>query len=317
MNYLKNDGKIHISLASDAGNVQAMATVIASALHNKNADNFYVFHLLLAGEADDDLQEKLKKCTIGFEDSCQINFIYLKDKFSNINLGNYITYAAYFRMMLPSLLPDLEKIIYIDTDTLVRQDLRELWNFDIGENYIAGVPNYYGGIIQRKKYKLSGFLSTDFYINSGVMLMNLKEWRASGIEQKCLAKIGDRDLCKIETGDQVILNFVCYPKIAFLPCKWNVTESKVRSHNGYIRRYDIFYSSGELSEALNNPAVFHWTGSQKPWKYYDVPLAHEWFRYYLKTSPSGEPLQRESSLKGRIKNLVRLIIGLWRDGRVY
>jgi len=242
------NSKVHISLASDAKNVPAMATAIVSALHNKNTDVYYVFYLLLAGEIGDDLREKLKKCTLGFEESCQINFIDLKDKFNNINLGNYITYAAYFRIMLPSLLPDLEKIIYIDTDTLIRQDLRELWNFDIGENYIAAVPNYYGGVAQRKKCWRVGFLTTDFYINSGVMLMNLKEWRASGIEQKCLAKIGDRNLCKIEKGDQVILNFVCYPKIAFLPCKWNVAESKMRSYNGYIRRCDIFYSELSLEK---------------------------------------------------------------------
>jgi len=262
------------------------------------------------------LQQKLKDCAKGFEESCQINLIDLKDKFSNINLGNYITYAAYFRIMLPSLLPNLEKIIYIDTDTLVREDLSELWDFDIGENYIAAVPNYYGGVTQRKKHKRAGFLSTDFCINSGVMLMNLKEWRTNDIEQKCLAKIGDKKLCKIEAGDQVILNFVCYPKIAFLPCKWNVTESKIRSYNGYIRRYDIFYSAGELNEAWNNPAIFHWTGPKKPWKYYDVPLAHEWFRYYIKT-PMKEPLQREANIKNGIKNIIRLLIGFWRDGITY
>jgi lipopolysaccharide biosynthesis glycosyltransferase len=308
--------KIHISLASDARNVSAMGVAIVSALHNKNADNFYVFHLLLAGEVNDDLQKKLKDCAKGFEESCQINLIDLKDKFSNMDLGSYITSAAYFRMMLPSLLPDLEKIIYIDTDTLVRQDLKELWNFDIGENYIAAVPNYYGGVIQRKKYKRAGFLSTDFCINSGVMLVNLKEWRANDIEQKCLAKIGNEKLCKIETGDQVILNFVCYPKVAFLPCKWNVAENKMRSHNGYIRRYDIYYSAGELSEAWNKPAIFHWTGPKKPWKYYDVPLAHEWFRYYIKTPLGIEcgALPRESSIGGIVKNLIRLIIGFWRDG---
>jgi lipopolysaccharide biosynthesis glycosyltransferase len=132
-----------------------------------------------------------------------------------------------------------------------------------------------------------------------------------------LEKIGNKDLCKIEAGDQVILNFVCYPKIAFLPCKWNVTESKMRSYNGYIRRYDIYYSAGELDEAWVNPAIFHWTGPQKPWKYYDVPLAHEWFRYYLKTPMGGELLQRETSVKGKIRNLIRIVIGYLRDGRVY
>ncbi|GBU23582.1 glycosyl transferase [Fibrobacteria bacterium R8-3-H12] len=308
--------KIHISLASDARNVAAMATAIVSSLHNKNADDFYVFYLLLAGEVGIDLQKKLHDCAVGFEESCEINFIDLKDKFSNIDLGCYITYAAYFRIMLSSILPNLEKIIYIDTDTLVRQNLTELWNFDIGENYIAGVPSF-SWQYHRAKYKRANFLTTDFCINSGVMLMNLKEWRANGIEQKCLDKIGDKKLGKIEKGDQVILNFVCYPKIGFLPCKWNMSYDKIQNYNGYLRKYDLFFSAGELNDAWNNPAIFHWTGPRKPWMYYNVPLAHEWFRYYIKTPfAHNRHLQRTSCIKSKFSELIRIAMSIIKSGNL-
>lgn len=309
--------KIHISLASDGMGVLAMATVIVSALHNKDADSFYVFHLFLSGDVNSESQQKLRDCAKGFEESCQINLVDLKDKFNNIKANNHITFATYFRFLISSSLPDLEKIIYIDIDILVRHSLKELWNFDIGENYIAGVLDYLGGyfndMARRKKRMQAGFKSLDFYVNAGVLLMNLKKMRADCIEQKCLEKVGDKNL----SDDQIILNFICYPKIAFLPCKWNFTENKMRSHNGYIRRYDIFYSPGELNEAWANPAIFHWIGYRKPWKYYDIPLAHEWFRYYLKTPMGGEFLQREASMKSKIRRFFQSLVGVWRDGCVY
>jgi lipopolysaccharide biosynthesis glycosyltransferase len=311
------EDRIHISLASDSNGIHAMATAIVSALHNKNSSNFYVFHLFLSGEVEGDLQQKLRDCIKGFESSCQINLLNLKDKFSNITLASWATYVTYFRLVIPSSLPNLERIIYIDTDILVRHDLSELWNFDIGENYIAAVPDSFGGYFsdaaKRKERMKAGFTDLNFYINAGVLLMNLKKIREDNIEQKCLEKVGDKRL----RDDQFILNYICYPKIAFLHCKWNFTENKMRSYNGYIRRYDIFYSPGELNEAWSNPAIFHWIGPKKPWKYYDLPLAHEWFRYYLKTPMGGEILQRETCMKGKIRRFIQGIIGLWRDGNVY
>lgn len=305
------DNNIHIALASDSINIPAMATSVVSALHNKNKDSFYIFYLLIAGEVSNDLREKLKNCISGFEKNCQINLIDLGNKFNNINLGNYISYAAYFRLVLSSLLPNLEKIIYIDTDTIVKQDLNELWYFDIDENYIAGVPAIWGGKLGGEVLYKAGFKSTDFFINSGVLLMNLIEWRKNDIEQKCLAKIGDKELCKIERGDQIILNFICYPNIGFLPVKWNMNKDFIQNFNGYFRKGDTFYSAGEINEAWNNPAIFHWTGPNKPWLYYDVPLAHEWFRYYNKTPFGDKPLQRKSCIKSNfrksIKNLIRII----------
>jgi lipopolysaccharide biosynthesis glycosyltransferase len=304
------ENKIHIALASDSRGAQAMATTIVSALHNKNTGNFYTFHLFLAGEISGDLQQKLRACAKGFEESCQINLIDLKDKFSDIKLSNHVTYATYFRLLIPSSLPNLAKIIYIDIDTLVRQDLEGLWNFDVGENYIAAVPDYYGIIEERKKYEQAHLPDMDFYINAGVLLMNLERMRQDSIEQKCLAKVGDKNLY----DDQVILNFICYPKIAFLPCKWNVLPGNVVGYRGHIRRYDILYSPGELNDAWANPAIFHWGGPGKPWKYYDVPLAHEWFRYYLKNPMSGAPLQRKpyNTVKGKFKNLLKNIAGFLR-----
>ena len=314
---MSNDTKlneINIALASDLNNIHALATAVVSALHSKNKDSRYIFYLLLSGEVDDNLLKKITNCAKGFEECCQINFLNLKDKFNNIDLKSYITYAAYFRIMLPSLLPCVKKIIYIDTDTIIRCDLKELWDFNIDKNYIAAVPNYLGMIINRKTYIKAGFKSMEFYINSGVMLMNLEEWRANNIEQRCLEKIGDKNLCKIDTGDQVIINLICYPNIAFLPCKWNMSCNKVRSYNGYIRMYDIFCSPGELSESYNNPAVFHWNGPNKPWIYYDVPLAHEWFRYYIKTPFCNNHLQRKSSIKGKTRNFIRKVLNTLRNG---
>lgn len=299
--------RIPVVLASDNNQVHAMATVITSALLSANSDTAYDFFCLLAEDVAAENRERLLKCQ-SLKSETSVTLVDMKPLFEPLRLeyhktsgiGYSISTATLYRILIPSILKSFDRAIYIDTDIIVRRDLKELFDQDIGESLLAGVPSAWTAEKKnRAKWtKLGKFQSLDEYVNAGVLLLNLKRMRELDIEKKCLDLMAKNvQLLKLD-GDQAILNFACQGKISFLPFRCNVTASNLK----HRKSLPIFFSEGEVQSALSDPLIFHWTGPLKPWKYYDVPLAHEWWKVYRR-SPFGDiPLNRmsKSDWRGRI-----------------
>ena len=96
--------------------------------------------------------------------------------------GNY-SVACYLRLLSPSLLPNLEKVLYLDCDLVVNGSIKELWNLDISNYSMAALPD---ALLSYNIVK--DYLNYDYYkegyINSGVLLINLKYWRENNIQEK-------------------------------------------------------------------------------------------------------------------------------------
>ncbi|MCQ2107897.1 MAG: glycosyltransferase family 8 protein [Fibrobacter sp.] len=289
--------KIPVALASDGNQIHAMATVITSAIINAHDGTFYDFYCLISSDVSEDQRARLKACE-AIRHNCVINLVEMDEYFKNIeyshnNFTHSITTATLFRLKIPSVLTQIDKLLYIDTDIIVRDDLSDLYNFDMGDSYLAGVPAVWAHANRKDREKWlnrTGIPEMDYYVNAGVLIMNLKEMRANDIEKKCFDLIGYEKFKGLD-GDQLILNYTCYGRITFLPCKYNVTASNMK----HFESMRVVFSGKEISEAINNPTILHWTGAGKPWKYYDVLLAHEWWRYYKASPYKDVPLHRESN----------------------
>lgn len=286
---------IVIALSSDNNQINAMATVMTSVILNENS--FVEFFCLLSKDVSAKNRNKLLECKNIKAACCSVTLIDMDFPNTKIQyskrrgLIHCITTPALYRLKLPSILCDYDKVIYLDTDVLVRGALSDLWNIDISGYYFAGVPIAWAQINKRNRnkwLKISHILTMDNYVNSGVLLMNLKMMREHDIEKKCISLIGNKNFLELDPADQIILNFVCVNNIAFLPYKFNVTASNKKEP----KKMQAFYSPKEIQDSCDNPVIFHWTGANKPWKFYDIFLAHEWFRYYMR-SPFGKvPLVR-------------------------
>lgn len=292
--------KIPVVLASDNNQVHAMATVISSALLSANSDTAYDFFCLIAEDVSAENRERLLRCQ-NIKSGTSITLVNMKPWLEPLRLeyhktsgiGYSISTATLFRILIPSILTHFNRALYIDTDIVVRHDLQELFGWNLGDNLLAGVPAAWTVKKRnRAKWMNAGkFQSLDEYVNAGVLLLNLKLMRELDIEKKCLELMTKNvRLLKLD-GDQSVLNFVCQGKISFLPFRCNVTASNLK----HRKSLPIFFSEGEVQSALCDPLIFHWTGPLKPWKYYDVPLAHEWWKFYRR-SPFGDiPLNRMST----------------------
>lgn len=163
--------------------------------------------------------------------------------------------SAYYRLILPELLPELEKILYIDCDLLVLDDAGKLFDIGLQGRTCAAAnskrrPEHYARIGLDPKYA---------YFNSGVMLFDPAKMHRENHIGRFIAlfrELGD----KIKYPDQDILNLAYAEDHVKLPLRWNLTTSVYRNPPEEKR-----YSEEETVAALKDPGICHFTGGHKPW----------------------------------------------------
>lgn len=175
------------------------------------------------------------------------------------NQVGHITMTATYRLFAPFILKDLDKVIYLDCDILVLDDIKKLWERDV--KYIGGVID---GLYKHNAQK-NDLHHT--YINSGVMVLNLKNLK----KLNYLERIEQTQNGEYNIGllDQDIINIAFEKEIELLPEVWNV-PAKIYSE-----------TTEEMMQARNHPSIVHWCGWQKPWKD-DVWFGKQWKEFEVK-----------------------------------
>ncbi len=258
--------KIPIALITDENFAPYCATTMASVLRNAGKDTELSFYILTEGLSQT-VKDKFNELRAIKE--CSIDYILInKDDFRGLPKCHHIPVESYYRFKLFSSLPDLDKVLYLDSDMVVLGDVGEIFNINI-DNYYAGmvidaVKNL-GTIISDAKIKLQMPIESE-YFNAGVMLVNLAKCREYNIGQQ-LFEWAKNNISKLTWADQDVINVVMNGYIKELPEKYNVQLS-YRTTN--VR----------LSE-LDEIKVIHYCGSYKPWNMRGMFLSeHFWDNYY-------------------------------------
>ena len=110
-----------------------------------------------------------------------------------------------------------------------------------------------------------------FYINAGVLLINLDAWRKNDLFTK-LVEFTLQNAKKIAIGDQDVINQVCFGKIKQLDYKWNVQDSFYRTEPERAANPNC----EQIIKAAENPAIIHYTQAKKPWNSTGMPRANDW-----------------------------------------
>ncbi|MCL1998686.1 MAG: glycosyltransferase family 8 protein [Turicibacter sp.] len=260
---------IPIVLISDEKFLIGTHTTINSILINSFENTKYVFYLLTP--------ETVTQSDLA-------NIFTTVQKFPNssiehVNMGLKPTLtkknwksAARFKFRIPDVITDHDKCLYLDSDVCVTADLTDLFNTELAQNYIAGVRSFLIGKSQNHHYNI-GLPNLMQYVNTGVLLMNLKTMRDEDVSSKFLSAIDDGTDYKYV--DQDCINKVCYNRIQLLPTKFNVTcvtYDLLSEGRGYTQ---------EADEILNNPVIIHYTRKLKPWK----AISNKQDLYWHKVSP--------------------------------
>ncbi|MBD2346779.1 glycosyltransferase family 8 protein [Anabaena subtropica] len=247
-----------------------------------------------------------------------------KSNLKNLQTSSSITVTAYYRILIPELLPaTIEKAIYIDSDVIVRNSLQELWNIEIDDNYLLAIPDMGAPYVSSPRglinYKELGINPDCKYFNSGVLVMNLKKWRKEATSQKIFEYL-DKYKKYIRWHDQDAMNAILAGQWKTIDSRWNQMP--------YLFKYpswqDSPFSEEEYNKLVHHPFIIHFSSRDKPWHdNCNHPEKHLFFEYLDSTIWSNwreeqvAKKQRQQKMavfkkvyiafKQRIKSLLRKI----------
>lgn len=255
---------LHIAVASDENYARFVACLMASVIKNNSHFRKITFHLLNNGISHDSLG-KIQSHLSDRHELCIYDISDLETRLA-VEVPPTIALTAYARLFMNRLIDeDIDKILYLDTDIIVVGKLNNLWETDLRNNLAGGCLDVFEGNSAKTDVGLD---ASDPYINSGVLLINLKLWRDERIDRKFVDFLKLHD-GKVHHHDQGIINGVCKNRIVILPPQFNM-HSTVFSHpyRLIVRIIQPYYDYIQFSEALTSPVVIHFTEGfyNRPWK---------------------------------------------------
>lgn len=185
------------------------------------------------------------------------------------------TPAMWYRILLPELLLDIDRVLYLDVDTVALDSLEALWETDISVNHVAAVTNVFEPWAAARPAEL-GLAGSAAYFNTGVMLMNLALMRRDGTSDALRQVAVDRG-DELLWPDQDAFNLVLGHRRLALHPRWNCMNSVM-----HLPESIKVFGAETVAEARRRPAIRHFEGPgvNKPWHPHcdralrDVYLAH-------------------------------------------
>jgi lipopolysaccharide biosynthesis glycosyltransferase len=298
-----NSTKTTISIATtiDINYIQHLGVMLSSLFENNLKSRFKIY--LIINFTENKELRKIQKLINRYNH--QIDIIKVDESLLvSCKVTGHVTLATYYRLLIPNLINQtVAKVLYIDADIIIKNEIYELWNIVLDdETIVAAVeePLF-------NRHIALGVPETAKYFNAGVMLINLVAWRQNDISTKAIRFI-ELNNERIMFWDQDVLNFLLYDKWLTLNPKWNVTTPLFT-----INADKLKMSENELNQILNQPNIIHFTGSSKPWHYLNThPFKSEYYKY-LKLTPWKNFKHPEETvwhqIKQSVKQLVNLIYG--------
>ena len=274
------NGPIHVCLIGDDGycdKIVALIQGIREAQSRRTIVHVVGFEMseksinLIRSQTGDSVEVTVENASREYVDKCMDAGGYERDK------KRYtVPPTGLLKFFLPEILPNLDKVLYIDGDIMLLGRIDSLFDTDISEVFCAAVPDI-GSITMLGKETFKIMQGNPRYFNSGVLLLNLKRLRdnkVSDILYRTKKGLSDRSLM-----DQDVFNIVFDKNTKLLPCRYNhMTSLHYRIKSGGIsleqvnKLYGTKYTS--LKEAANDVVLLHFAGNKKPWK----PELPEWRR---------------------------------------
>lgn len=271
--------RLNVAYSTDENYAKhACVSMVSLFEHNKNFDIIHVYII----DNNITIETKKKFLDIAKKYNRDIEFISFDILYKGLALNDKYPASAYARLSL-SRISEINKILYLDCDTIINYSLEELWNINIDSYLIAGVHD------NPKKYMVSiiGMNENHKYINSGVLLINLEEWRKIKIENNFIDFI-KKYKGEIPHEDQGVINGVCKDRILIIEPKFNMMPQMIYMSSEKIKKLatiNQYYSQEELNDAIERPVIIHYTGLfyNRPWnKSCDHPYKNEYIRYLKK-----------------------------------
>lgn len=256
--------EIPIFFTIDDAYAPFLGVALNSAVKNSSADRKYKAIVLHDNLSDANIKKLKSLETENFQielTPMKANFEVLDDRMSNRLRCDYFTLTIYFRLFIPAMFPEYDKGIYIDSDVVLTDDIAKLFDTDIGDNFIGACNDLsIADIPPLVAYTENAVgVKGKEYINSGVLLMNLKKMRECDFEGHFLNLLNTYHFDSI-APDQDYINAMCNGKIYYLDEVWDAMPN-------------------EAKPPIKDTKIIHYNLFSKPWCYDNIQYEEFFWKY--------------------------------------
>lgn len=276
---------IAVALAANDRYVPYVATVLTSIYeHSSKSHNYDI--LIMNKDITSANQTRLKRI---FQDhhNFSLRFVDIsryETRFQNLFLRGHFSIETWFRLLMPEIMPDYDKVIYLDSDLVVNADLAELYHTNLKDYLLAAchdadTAGLYNGYDPHKRSYMDQVLKLHNpydYFQAGVIVFNLAEFRKNFSTTEMFQLAASREW---ELLDQDVLNCLAQGKVKFIDMAWNVMYDWKNIRIKDIISHAPKHLADEYAAARKSPNIIHYAGPDKPWHDPSVDFG-EVFWYY-------------------------------------
>lgn len=252
---------MHVLFCANDSYIQH-AAVAATSLLEVSGPGPVVIHLMTSARPGKN--ERMLAKTLRAFSNVRLEIYRIKDeRISEVLTDSHLTAEAYLRFLAPEVLDDsISRVIYLDCDLIVLDDLHQLWMVDLHGHAVGAVAecDWMGASTENRLTRL-GIPRDHVYVNSGVLLMDLTRWRHEMLADRLFRFVREKGP-ELPYLDQDALNAVLPTQISLLDRRWNVQAMFFGRWFRKAMRQD--YEA--TRNARRNPGIVHYTTASKPWQ---------------------------------------------------
>lgn len=262
--------EIPVFFAADDNHCPFLAVALQSLIDNSSGANRYSVKVLNTDISEEN-KRRLADCR---RDNVDIEFVdmtghirKMKDKLYARDLDSK---TSYFRLFIPNLYQQYDKVIYLDSDVVLLDDIAGLYELDMGDGLVAAAPDEVvlaDNAFQTYVEKVVGVADYRRYFNAGVMLLNLRQMRKFRFQEKFLFLL-DRIRFTV-AREQDYLNRICKGRVKLIDRVWNrmpIEDSKIKVEDVKLIHYNLAYQPWHFEDILYKE--FFWMYAQET-EYFD------------------------------------------------
>jgi lipopolysaccharide biosynthesis glycosyltransferase len=265
---------IPIFYAADDNYAPYLAVSVTSLIANADKEYFYDIHVLTSPMSEENKRRigalSTEYASITFDDMGER----IKSIADKVSIRDYYSMATYFRIFIANMFPEYDKALYIDSDTVAVDDVAKLFNTDIGDALIGGMPEnvMLMDVFSRYSSIVLGVPNTE-YFNAGLVLMNLEQFRATKMESRFIELLSRRKFPVAQ--DQDYLNLLCHGRVHYLPVEWNLDP------------VDIYKDK--------TPRFIHYKMHRRPWYSDGILFGEHFWAYTVQSGYHDEIVARKNA----------------------
>ena len=245
-----------------------LCVALRSIIDNASTDYYYKVYILNTGLCEDN-KKRIVSIAEELSDDLSVDYVDVADRMDAIKdktaLRDYYTNTTYYRIFIPSLFPQYDKILYLDSDMVFLDDISKLYNVDLGDNIFAAIHEEAMSTFDAFGVYSEQFLGVERmrYFNAGLLVINAVEYRKADVENAFINLMTEHKFRVAQ--DQDYLNVVCKDRITYLDVGWNKTPIP-----------DMTFDDKDVK-------VIHYKLNFKPWHYENVRYEEPFWQYAKKT----------------------------------